>query len=132
MQIRPSFTQFFQGLKTYTNSFQFEEDLNEILNELNPEGFKARFDDKLLNELAAKKKFFLNELKRRIIRGAGNGVLLSVETARNLQQFGAYILFTIGTEVLMVVIVSGKVILRRLFLNEKGTYELAPEDPSKR
>ena len=132
MQIRPSFTQFFQGLKTYTNSFQFEEDLNEILKELNPEGFKARFDDRLLNELSAKKAFFLSELKRRIIRGAGNGVLLSVETARSLQQFGAYILFTIGTEVLMVVIVSGKVILRRLFLNERGAYELAPEDSSKR
>lgn len=132
MQIRPSFSQFFQGLKTYTNSIQFEEDLNEILKELNPEGFKRRFDDKLLNELSAKKAFFLSELKRRVIRGAGNGLLLSVETARSVQQFGAYFLFTIGTEVLMVVIISGKVILRRLFLNEKGTYDIVPEKPSER
>lgn len=128
MQLKTTFGHFFESLRVYTNSYAFEEDLNEILNELNPEGFQKRFGDKLYDNLSAKKDFFLSEVRRRIFRGAGNGVLLSIESARTLQQLGTYLVFTIGSEVMIIIIVCGRVFLRRLIKNEKGTYDLVPED----
>lgn len=125
MHIRQSFQSFIHRFENYKDSLTFEKDLNDFLKELNPEAFSTRFQEHIFDkELLSKKEFLTSEFKRRVVRGVRNGLLLSAESARSFQQVGVYVLFTLGTEVLMMIIVAGKVIVRRLFKNEEGGYEV--------